>query len=157
MSDPQRLSEIQTDLDAITPWPWAFTTREGYNAYEATVLSTVLSELDAVAPEIAEVLDAPDAKFIADSPERIAYLLSEVRDLTERIDKVLAVHIEGTEEVLAGACYLGDCDHEDACPPTTIAVCRHCTDERLSSVNEEAWAVGWPCPTVATLAPGTGS
>lgn len=80
-------------------------------------------------------------------------LPTRLLDLEDRVAKVLAVHVEGTEDTLPWDCYNGECSHEGECPPVPVQVCERCTADAFG-LNEEASVVGWPCPLVATLTLG---
>lgn len=84
MSDPQRLSEIQTRLDDLPVSNWEVDRTGDWPGVVDLEGKWIVADWGAwLDVESVEAI----ADFIAASPDRIAFLLSEVRALTERINK----------------------------------------------------------------------
>lgn len=72
------------------------------------------------------------------------------------IDRVKALHEPREEQVIAGACSIETCDHEDGdCPTEPFTVCAEClriADETYPYFSERGIQhVAYPCPTVQAI------
>lgn len=87
----------------------------------------------------------------------IAYARSAMPKRDAALRAVLALHERTEVDALTDpVCCAEECDHEDACPTTPVAVCRHCWDiaDTADAYHAERGIdadLDYPCPTVAAI------
>lgn len=87
MNSSQRLQEIQSRLDAATPGPWVYEPSDAIDCVPEINVHYVSDQVSVADddPPLCSLMFEENARFIANAPEDIAWLIQEHHRLTARI------------------------------------------------------------------------